>query len=277
MPVGDLEQDTAIEEAGPGRYRATISPDWALWRPVGGYAAAIALRAAGAHSAMPLPVSLSCQYLAPVRFETVDIDVACLRSSRRAELLTVTMSQRGSPVLCAHVWTFAAELTGPGRPLSKVPEVPPPDQVPEIVPTRSTTPTGTFWRNIEVRSVPPEAGCPAAEFVARSWVKFRPRAYFRDPWVDACREVIAIDTAIFPAAAVAMADGRYAGFSIDLYVAFHTPSPAEDYLLVTARGTAAGGGLVSGTAQTWSAGGTLTASGASQLMCRMIRSDARLR
>src|SRR5437763_2649210 len=62
-PVGDLEEDTAVERVSNGRYRATVSSDWALWGPVGGYLASIALRAAGAHSALPLPASLSCQYL----------------------------------------------------------------------------------------------------------------------------------------------------------------------------------------------------------------------
>lgn len=67
-----------------------------------------------------------------------------------------------------------------------------------------------------------------------------------------------------------MADGRYAALSIDLYVAFHSPPPAEDYLLVTVQGATAGAGLVSGTAQTRSVDGTLTASGVSQLMCQML-------
>ena len=63
---------------------------------------------------------------------------------------------------------------------------------------------------------------------------------------------------------------RFVAPSIDLYVAFHAPAPAEDYLLVTSRPTAAAGGLLSGTAQTRSADGTLTASGGSQLLCRML-------
>lgn len=267
--MGDLEKDTAIEKTGDGRYRATISADWALWRPVGGYAAAIALRAAGAQSGMPLPASLSCQYLSPVRFDVVDIEVECLWSSRHAKSLTVRMTQRGTPVLSAQVWTLADGIAGPERRLCAAPDVPPPELVAEIVPARSTTPTGSFWQNVEVRNVPFDKS-RSAELPVHSWVKFRPRAYFGDPWLDACREVILIDTAIFPAVAVALAGGRYVGFSIDLYVAFHTPPPAEDYLLVTAQGTAAAAGLVCGTAQTRSADGTLTASGGSQLMCRML-------
>jgi acyl-CoA thioesterase len=185
------------------------------------------------------------------------------------------MRQRGTPVLSALVWTIADDIKGPQRRLSGPPDVPAPEQVAEIAldrgragnTTTAATATGTFWQNLELREVydhRPEG------LQIHSWAKFRPRAYFDDPWVDACRELIIIDTSIFPAVAWALAGGRYVALSIDLYVAFHSPPPAEDYLLVTAQSTAAAAGLVSGTAQTRSADGTLTASGGSQLMCRML-------
>ncbi len=275
--MGDLAEDTAIERIGHGRYRAAISSDWALWGPVGGYLAAIALRAAGAHSAMPLPASLSCQYLAPARFDVVDLEVDCLRTSRHAKSLTVLMRQHGTPVMSALVWTIADDIKGPERRLSCPPDVPAPEQVAEIVLNRNlanntatgATATGTFWQNLELRTVPVDQS-QSEGLRIHSWAKFRPRAYFNDPWVDACRELISIDTAIFPVIATALAGGKYVALSIDLYVAFHSPPPAEDYLLVTAQSTAAGAGLVSGTAQTRSVDGTLTASGGSQLMCRML-------
>lgn len=273
--MGDLEHDTAIERVAEGRYRARISSDWALWGPVGGYVAAIALRAAGAHAAMPLPASLSCHYLAPARFDTVDIEVDCLRTSRNAKSLIVRMTQHDTRVLDALVWTVAADIPGPERRLVEPPDVPSPREVAEIPlnprlasgTSATATATGTFWQNLELRTL---AFDEARSDEVHSWAKFRPRAYFDDPWLDACRELITIDTAIFPAVAIALDGGRYATLSIDLYVAFHAPPPAEDYLLVTAQGTAAGAGLVSGTAQTRSADGTLTASGSSQLLCRKV-------
>jgi acyl-CoA thioesterase len=275
--MGDLADDTAVERVGDRRYRATISSDWGLWGPVGGYLAAIALRAAGAHSAMPLPASLSCQYLAPARFDVADLEVNRVRTSRNATSLTVRMSQRGTPVLNALVWTIADDMKGPDRRLSGRPDVPPPEQVAELVLDRrlastsatSATATGTFWQNLELRAVYDRSR--SEELTIHSWTKFRPRAYFDDPWVDACRELITIDTAIFPAVAWALEGGRHLAVSIDLYVSFHSPPPPEDYLLVTARSTAAGAGLVSGMAQTRSVDGTLTASGMSQLLCRMLR------
>ena len=279
--MGDLDEDTRVERVGPGRYRGSVSADWALWGPVGGYVAAIALRAAGAHSGRPFPASLSCHYLSPARFDVVDIEVECLRTTRNATSLAVRMTQKDTPVLSALVWAVADDIRGPERPLSVPPDVPGPDEVSvdeaEVLLARSqsrtvsSTATGTFWRNLELRTVAAtgdhrEVG--GAE--VHSWTKFRARAFFSDPWVDACRELVSIDLAIFPAVARALDGGRYVTLSIDLYAAFHAPPPAEDYLLVAAQSTAAGAGLVSGTAQTWSRDGTLTSSGGSQLICRML-------
>lgn len=171
----------------------------------------------------------------------------------------------------------ADDIEGPERRLSGRPDVPPPEQVEELrldrhlasTSTTSGTATGSFWRNLELRTVYDRRG--PEELEIHSWARFRPRAYFDDSWADACRELISIDTAIFPAVAWALDGGRHLAVSIDLYVAFHAPPPPEDYLLVSARSNAAGAGLVSGSAQIRSADGTLLASGGSQLMCRILR------
>ena len=44
--MGDLGIDMAISEVGPGRFTATLSADWEIWGPNGGYLAAAAMRAA---------------------------------------------------------------------------------------------------------------------------------------------------------------------------------------------------------------------------------------
>ncbi len=278
--MGDLDEDTRVERVSAGRYRGSVSAAWALWGPVGGYVAAIALRAAGAHSRRPFPASLSCHYLSPARFDVVDIEVECLRTTRNATSLAVRMTQKDTPVLNALVWAVAEDIRGPERPLSVPPDVPGPDEVEEMVLDRhlasntsaSATATGTFWRNLELRTLPATEDHRAVRGCeVHSWVKFRARAFFGDPWVDACRELVSLDTAIFPAVALALDGGRYVTLSLDLYAAFHAPPPAEDYLLVAAQSTAAGAGLVSGTSQTWSRDGTLTSSGGSQLMCRELR------
>ena len=47
--MGDLAIDTAVRALpNDGHYEATLSADWEIWGPMGGYVAACALRAAGA-------------------------------------------------------------------------------------------------------------------------------------------------------------------------------------------------------------------------------------
>ena len=56
--MGDFSVDTRVEAVAgqPGRHRATLSEEWRVWGPNGGYLAAIALRAAGAEARIPRPV-----------------------------------------------------------------------------------------------------------------------------------------------------------------------------------------------------------------------------
>ena len=54
--MGDRSLDTALE-GGDGRYRAHLSPDWAIWGPNGGYLAVVALRAAGREAQVQRPAS----------------------------------------------------------------------------------------------------------------------------------------------------------------------------------------------------------------------------
>ena len=74
MP-GDFAADTAVEPVAgaPGRYRATLSPEWEVWGPLGGYVAATALRAMGAATELPRPASFQCAFLSVGRFEPVEI------------------------------------------------------------------------------------------------------------------------------------------------------------------------------------------------------------
>ena len=53
--MGDLATDTALRPCGDGRFEATLSADWEIWGPMGGYVAACALRAAGAATRTPRP------------------------------------------------------------------------------------------------------------------------------------------------------------------------------------------------------------------------------
>src|SRR3954470_181632 len=101
--MGDLSVDTAVQPLGDGRYRAKLSRDWEIWGPMGGYVAAIALRAAGAAASLARPARFFCHYLSVARFETIDIDVTSIRRGRSAETLRVSLSQGEKAVMEATV------------------------------------------------------------------------------------------------------------------------------------------------------------------------------
>ena len=109
--MGDLAVDTAVEAVGAGRFRCVLSRDWEIWGPMGGYVAAVALRAVGAHLGPDhpaRPVAFSCHYLGVARFEAVDIAVVALREGRGASSYRVSITQGDRPILEALVWASAS-------------------------------------------------------------------------------------------------------------------------------------------------------------------------
>jgi acyl-CoA thioesterase len=102
-PVGSFAADTEVHEEG-GKLRATLSRDWEIRGPNGGYVASIALRAAG-KVAPPdhRPATFSCQYLAAGQF--ADVGVEPVRKGRNAWCLNVVLMQSGKRILQAQVWT----------------------------------------------------------------------------------------------------------------------------------------------------------------------------
>src|SRR4051794_13580671 len=126
--MGELKVDTAVEPRGDGRYRAKVSRDWEIWGPMGGYMAALALRAAGAESTMGRPASFFCHYLGVAAFDEVDIEVTTLRAGRNAESFRVAVSQGPRPILEATVWTVG-DVAGLDHDVATAPDVPGPDEL----------------------------------------------------------------------------------------------------------------------------------------------------
>jgi hypothetical protein len=54
---GGAAEGDGLEPMPPRRYRAELVPDWRTWGPLGGYVAAIALRAAGMATSFDRPAS----------------------------------------------------------------------------------------------------------------------------------------------------------------------------------------------------------------------------
>jgi len=273
--MGDLGDDTAIE-GSDGRYRARLSRDWEIWGPNGGYLAVVALRAAGAHTPLRRPATFSCHFLGVADFDVVDLDVRTIRASRRAASIAVSMTQAGMPVLEALAW-IVGDVDGLEHDAAPMPDVASPESLPnveELTAGQEGGPYHAFWSNFEQRPLdwlPPdewelrEPGDPSH----RSWYRYVPRDRFHDPFVDAGRALLLLDTVGWPAAVRAYTnDLPYYAPSIDVTARFHGCAPEVPWLLVEGRSPVARDGLVSSAVSVWSANGQLLASGGQQMLCR---------
>ena len=274
--MGNLDHDTTPSgapdgSAGDGRYTIAISEDWRIWGPNGGYLAAIALRAAGLEAKIKRPASLVCHFLGVARYEPADIEVTTVHRGRSSESLHVVMTQHGKPILQAMVRT-AAEKPGVSHDFARMPEVPPPsalksflDHVPE---PEDEVP---FWSNIDSRIIHTERLTNFDDpFPAelREWYRFTPAATFEDPFADAARYTVLLDTFAWPVASNHHPQSRseFAAVNMDVVAWFHRPAPASEWLLCDYDSPIAHGGLVGSHGRVWSEDGLLIASGGAQCL-----------
>jgi acyl-CoA thioesterase-2 len=268
--MGDFEIDTAIEGKA-GRYRAVLSEDWDIWGPNGGYLATIALRAAGREAQVQRPSSFSAHFLSVARFAPVDVEVEVLRRGRSTESFRVSVSQQGKPIIVAMVRT-AAEGPGLEHDVARAPEVPDPETLASTEELRDPEwgAPYPFWQNLEARPVhperfkePPQPRPPTF----REWYRFRPRATFEDPFVDAGRQLLLIDTLSWPAACQPHPNAAFRAPNLDVTTWFHRADPKGEWLLADHESHVAAGALMGTTARVWSREGRLLASGGAQLFC----------
>jgi acyl-CoA thioesterase-2 len=276
--MGDLALDTAVERVGPGRYRATLSEDWRIWGPMGGYVASVALRAVGAETAFVRPASFSCHYLGVADFAEVDIEVVALRGGRTADSHRVTITQGSRPILEATVWAIG-DVEGLVHDTAVAPDVPDPLEVPTRAERMGADEVPfPFWANFEERPVtwsetwPPSA---PAEPVFRDWMRFLPTSTFSDPWLDACRSLVILDIQCWPSAVPQHAhrwglEQPWMAPSLDLYVSFHAPCPDSAWLLADGCAPVGGDGLIGWNGRAWSVDRHLVASAAGQMLCRRL-------
>lgn len=267
--MGDLAADTEVVGTG-GSYTAKVVPDWDFWAPNGGYLASVALRAAEAETDLPRPAAFYCHYLNPAQSgREAELHVTTLRRSRRTHSMRVEMSQEGTPVLEALVWTIAAP-GGPEHNHARMPDVPQPAELQdysEIDPNPAPFP---FWANLEGKPVTwrgPWPDHPVMHPLWRSWYRFRPVPAFDAPFVDAARALILIDTMLYPAAALAHEGSfPFVAPSMDLAVRFHVPAPDAEWLLSSHEAPIGHEGIIGGYAAVWSEDGRLVATGGQQMI-----------
>jgi acyl-CoA thioesterase-2 len=265
--MGSFSDDTAVRREGEG-LRATLSEDWAIWGPNGGYIASIALRAAGTVApADHRPAAFSCQYLSTAAFADVEITVDPVRQGRSAWCLNVALTQNGKRFLQAQVWT-TNRAGGPVHADAKPPAAPPPAA---LKPFRHyvTEPPHPFWAHFEGRPVkflPIYTPDPEGA-VSRNWQKLLEFDAAGDAFLDAARCLLLIDTMPWPTFHRSLTKPPgYIAPSLDLAVWLHEPANGAEWLLVDAYADTGTGGLIHGGGRIWTEDGRLIATGGSQLL-----------
>jgi acyl-CoA thioesterase II len=282
--VGDLAVDTALapaETEAEGRYRGKLSREWEIWGPNGGYVASFALQAAGRATGRARPASIVAHMLGVATFDAVDLDVTILRTSRFATSARVSLTQGGRPILEALVWGVDPGGVTLDHDVAPAPDVPPPDAVPSredrlaTIPPDEQPPAFPFFDNLDQHPLAWSDDWPPSgplEPRAQWWSRFRPTATFADPWVDASRLLILVDTMGWPAASLAHAHvqpPQALAVTVDLSVRFHRPAENE-WLLVEAASPVGAGGVVAATGHVWDRSGALVASGGQSMLCRPV-------
>ena len=88
-----------------------------------------------------------------------------------------------------------------------------------------------------------------------------------DPFLDAGRALLLIDTVVWPAACQRHVEPGVIAPSLDVVAWFHRPADDADWLLADAQSPIAESGLIGGTVRIWGADRRLRATGGAQLLC----------
>jgi acyl-CoA thioesterase-2 len=272
--MGDLARDTAVE-GGEGRYRAVLSEDWEIWGPMGGYVAAVALRAIGGEVPDGFqPAGFTCQFLSVARFEAVDIAVTVRRASRRATALDARVTQDGTAILDAQAW-----FTVPGDVVTHDHTTPHryghPDDHRSVAEYTTEAPPFPVWLNFDGKPldwVEDWADYPGGDPEWAEWLKFEPTARWDDRVLEAARLVLLADLPSYPAAVRAYPGGErtFVAPSLDLSVQLHRLDGLSDWLLIHGTAPIADRGLIAFRSEVWSADGRQVASGGGQLLSRAV-------
>jgi acyl-CoA thioesterase len=122
-----FDSGTAVEAAGPSRWRGHIEDGWDIGGvPNGGYVMSIAVSAILAELDVPDPVTLTGHYLAPATAGPVEIDVEHLRAGRRHSTAVAAMRQGEREVLrVLATCTDLGQTDGPSHVTLQPPDLPP--------------------------------------------------------------------------------------------------------------------------------------------------------
>ena len=270
--MGDLDADTRLA-GGEGHYTATLSADWKIWGPNGGYVAAIALRAAGLESRLTRPASFSCQFLEAGAFEPArGARRGAAPRARRRGAQRLARAVRAAPADRAASGPWGSSTGSSTTPRARR-QVPSPEDLLPIESLLSPS-DGAAARVLgKSRAAPDRLGSAGAAGSHRSdralLVPLPAAARFQDPFLDAARCLILLDTMSWPAVRAAYVEQpAYLAPSLDVSAQFHALAPESDWLLCETTAEIARDGLIGYRSRVWSEDRHLLASGGGQLLCR---------
>lgn len=250
-----------VTRLSDGNYTAKLSPIWDVWGPNGGYLCALLLRAVGLQTERAVPVSFSGQYLGTPSYGEVSITVELIKRGKTASAYSVYMEQGGKVMLNAMVWTGDPKK-GMAYQVQRLPT----HYIP-LAEAGNRPPVGpmAMWKNLDIQGVKYDGGHYS------HWYRFIPEMNISDPFMDAGRSLILIDTMQWPARYfMEEKPPAFVAPSLDLYVQFHRFSEESDWLFSDAKSDVAHQGLVAGSATVWDEKGQLLASGGSQSLLMAI-------
>jgi len=250
-----------------GRYAATLSPEWAVWGPNGGYLAVIALRAAMAHSRLSRPASFQCHFLASGEFGPVELEVVSLGGGKRAESLRVDLKQGDRLLLTATVWLVDDGLKGFDHDFAKPPDIPGPQALRGFQDLSDDYADWyPIWRSIECRPLRWDDG--PGDPTWHGWMRFT-GTLIADRAEDAIRQLFWLDLPAWNATAAAHGwPFPYLTPTLDLTVQFHRFAPEVEWLLAEGSVPFAADGIVGCVSRVWTEDGRLLATGTSKGICR---------
>ena len=252
-----FDADTALEPAGPGRWRGFLHPQWRAHRaPHGSFVAALAARAAILTAGDRPLRTLATHFLEAPQPGPVEVVAAVEREGRSTSSVSVRIDYEGAPMALALAVLGAwREGEAEWRDASP-PPVPPPGELSRLDPDAEGAPR--FVRNFDLRPAlgRPPSGEPG-EGLAGGWIRAA------DPGVPDAVRLVAYTDAWFPSAFMRL--GRIAAApTLDLTVHIRAPLPPpgmgpEDHVLGAFRTRWATGGLWEEDGELWSPDGELLA------------------
>lgn len=254
-PIHPFDAGTAIEPAGPGRWRARLDTAWWIFAgPNGGYVAALLLRAmrAAVDDDSRFPRSMTVHYLRAPAAGPLDLGVTVERTGRSVTSVSLRAEQDGKVVALA-AGAFAGPMPGLAYDETGMPPVPPAAQIARRVPPPATAPP--LIDNFDLRPViGPWPEGRGDEAVIGAWIRLDPpRPY------DALALAILADTLV---PAPFARTGPAAAPTVELTLHYRTSDPAAlpapgEHVLVVMRAPLSREGFFSEDAEIWSPDGTL--------------------